>query len=99
LDSLSSYLEEEQRKKMDKKWLMWVIIFIVLANTVLSNSFYCFFLLALWETNPFGNFSLLKIYRLQPTLSKEQEHHYGFSQAQKEVLNFNYTKVLLIWLA
>lgn len=64
-----------------------------------SQILFIAFILALWETKPFGNVNLLKINRLQPTLSEEQEHHYGFSQAQKEVLNFNYIKILLIWLA
>lgn len=97
LDSHSSFLEKNQRKKMDKMWLMWVIAFKIFTNIVLSSSFYRFSL-ALWETNLFGNLNLLKIFRLQPTLSKEQGHRYGFSQAQKEVLNLNYTKLSLIWL-
>lgn len=76
---------------------MWVIVFTIFTNTVLSNSFYSFSL-ALREINLFGNLNLLKIFRLQPALSKEQGHHYGFSQARKEVLNLNYTMLSLIWL-
>lgn len=89
--------KKKHRKKMDKKWLMGVIIFTMHSKAVLSNSFYCFFsfkpsekqisleMLTYWKS----------LVSSQPFL-KDENIIMAFSNT--EVLNFNYTKLLLIWL-
>lgn len=81
---------------MDRTWLRWVIIFTVLTNILKFILSFFFWLsgkqisLKVWTYWKSLDFS-------QPSL-KSKGIIMAFSQAQKEVLNFNYTKLLLIWL-
>lgn len=78
--------QKEQRNKKDKKWLMWVIIFKILANTVLPQILFIVFLLALWETNPFGNLTYWKSIDFSQPFLKSKSIIMAFLKHKKRCL-------------
>lgn len=86
---------------MDRMWLMWVIIGNYLYSSHQYSTLEFILSFFLWLSGKQISLEIWTYWKSldsnQPFL-KSKDIIMAFSQAQKEVLNFNYTKLLLIWL-